>query len=796
MLVPSAVALLLWFGASAYLVFQGYYNRAVAVSVRQVSIPAVSALSSLQQERRLSIAYLSRSTSDLNALLEQRRQTDTQLTALRDAAEGALANAPDSIINGWNALSGYLDQLPSTRSAIDAKTAGPQRAYQFYNDLLDSATNLFEIQARGVPDAQATQGGLTATNVFIVSDLMSRSASVMEGAFSSGALNQANYLEYVRLIGGYHFELSESASDVQPDVKAQLDALEASDAWKQLIAAENSIVSGGPWRDGQPNTVSVSRDRWTALTGTVSDAMINLTILEADQVSARTLHTGNNQLLLATLGSLLALAVAVGAILWAVRQSRVLVDRALSVRLAKLGTDADVMVDQRLPAIMERLRHREPVDLATEFATQNYGSDEIGQVADVINRSLQVAAGAAVNEAKARAAGTAMLMGVARRPQRPLQRGLKVVEDLQSTIGDEKLLTQLFDIHHQLNQTRRFLENLVILAGGQIGRRFQNPVPLRRVLLASFAEARNYQRITLRSASDVSLVGHAVAEVIHLMAELLDNALAFSPPGTTVWVTSSQVNAGVAVEIEDAGVGMSSEAVERANKLLATAPTPDVTELRDGAQVGLHVVAELAKREGIQVTLRKSAYGGLLTIILLPERVLVSGNGGAERPETLQQHPSPSLAAPREELRRDDVQRGTPRTAPVVNRSAVGILDADAGRARRPENTGGIVNNYQPGGNAGPEKREPTAPTSPAVGTASPGAHAVARPPLPHRRPQQHLAPELRDDETTGNTGATAATRSPDEARARFSRYQQGWADGRAASHDETTTNPDQGRNA
>jgi hypothetical protein len=167
----------------------------------------------------------------------------------------------------------------------------------------------------------------------------------------------------------------------------------------------------------------------------------------------------------------------------------------------------------------------------------------------------------------------------------------------------------------------------------------------------------------------------------------------------------------------------------------------------------------------------------------------------ADRPASGNQQ-APSLAAPREDPRRDDVQRGTPRTAPAMNRSAVGILDADSGRVRRPENTGGMVSNYQPGGNAGPEKREPSAPTSPAVGTASPGAHAVTRPPLPHRRPQQHLAPELREDENTGNTGATAATRSPDEARARFARYQQGWADGRAASLDDTNPNPDQGRNA
>ena len=793
-LVPSVVALLLWFAASGYLVFQGYYNRAVANSVRQVSIPAVSALSSIQQERRLSIAYLARPSGGLTALLDQRRKTDERLTELRAAAVGALANAPDSIMTRWSTLTGYLDQLPSTRSAIDARSTTGTRAYAFYNTLLDSATDLFDTQARVVPDVTATQGGLTATDLFRASDLMSRAGSTMDGAFAAGTLNQTNHLEFVRLVGAYHFELSNTAPHLEPDIQQRYAAIEASDAWKQLVAAENSIISGGAWHGGPPLTVTVTQERWAALTSTVSEKLVDLTVGQADQVSARTLRTGNQQLLTALLGSLLALSIAVGAIVWAVRQSRVLVDRALSVRLARLGSDADDMVDQKLPAVMERLRRREPVDLGTELAAGEYGSDEIGQVADVINRSLQAAAGAAVNEAKARAAGTAMLMGVARRPQRPLQRGLKVVEDLQNQIGDEKLLTHLFDIHHQLNQTRRFLENLVILAGGQIGRRFQNPVPLRRVLLASFAEARNYQRISLRSASDVSLVGHAVAEVIHLMAELLDNALAFSPPGTTVWVTSSQVNHGVAVEIEDAGVGMTSEAVQRANVLLATAPTPDVTELRDGAQVGLHVVAELAKREGIQVSLRKSAYGGLLAIVLLPERVLVTDQPTTDidRSDT-HSHPAAAPAA----TPRDTGRPTTLAAAPIVNRSAVGVLDSDAG-ARRPDTPGGMVNSrQQPGGSAGdPPKREPTA-SPPAVGTASPGPHAVARPPLPHRRPQQHLAPELLDDDPMGENTAVQAnsSRSPEEARSRFARYQQGWADGRAAGSDETVNNAEQGRN-
>lgn len=782
MLIPGVVALLLWFGASGYLVFQGFYNRAVANSVRQVSIPAVSALSSIQQERRLSITYLSRpSSGGLTAMLDRRRQTDQQLSALRQVADGALANAPESILTRWRTLTGHLDELPNTRSAIDARSVSGQRAYTFYNALLDAATDLFDTQARVVPDVTATQGGITATDVFRAGDLMSRAGSTLDGAFTAGALNQADYLEVVRLVGAYHFALTNVAAHLEPDARRRFDDLQATDEWKQLVVAEDSIITAGPWRAGVPRTVTAGRDRWTALTAVVSDGLIGMTVEQADDVSAQALRTGNNQLLVASLGSLLALLVAVGAIVWAVRQSRVLVDRALSVRLMRLGTDADVLVDQRLPAVMERLRRREPVDLATEFAASSYGSDEIGQVAAVINRSIQAAAGAAVSEAQARAAGTAMLMGVARRPQRPLQRGLKVVEDLQSQVGDEKLLTSLFDVHHQLNQTRRFLENLVILAGGQIGRRFHNPVPLRRVLLAAFAEARNYQRITLRSASDVALVGHAVAEVIHLLAELLDNALAFSPPGTTVWVTSSHANHGVAVEIEDAGVGMTPEAVDRANALLADAPTPDVTELKDGAQVGLYVVAELAKREGLQVSLRRSAYGGLLAIVLLPERLLVSGpepkdadraGGGAE----------PVLVRAREGSR--SPAAGVALLPPPA---AVGVLEPDHGTA------GGPVSSDRPsGGPAVPGQRE-----APAVGTASPVAKSIARPPLPHRRPQQHLAAELRDEEPATPAGGAApvAPRSPEEARERFTRYQHGRTVGRAADRDETVTNAEQGRN-
>ncbi|MEE6258734.1 sensor histidine kinase [Plantactinospora sonchi] len=882
--------MVLWLIASGYLVFQGFYNREVANGVRQVSIPAVPAMASVQQERRLSVAYLAQPSNDLQGLLEQRRRTDELLSALRSAADSALANAPQSIRTRWNALTDQLDQLPNVRSTIDSRSAGGEQVYGFYNQLLDAATGLFDTQARVVPDVTAAQGGIAATETFRASDLMSRSASIIDGAYGSRTLSQQSHLEFVRLVGAYHSALENVAPHLQPDARRQYEAITASEPWTRLVTAENELVGAGTWRDGAPRGLSVNRSRWESLSRQVSDNLINLTVAQADQVSAQALRTGNNQLLTASLGSLIALSIAVAAILWAIRQSQVLVDRALSVRLAQLGRDAAVVVDERLPAIMERLRRHEKVDLDTELPNQNYGSDEIGQVADVINRSLQAAAAAAVDEAKTRAAGVAMLMGVARRPQRPLQRGLKVIEDLQNRIGDEKLLTELFDINHQLTQTRRFLENLVILAGGQIGRRFQNPVPVRRVMLAAFAEAQHYQRITLRSAPDVALLGHSVAGTIHLLAELLDNALAFSPPGTTIWVTCNEVKRGVAVEIEDAGVGMKSDALERANELLATAPTPDVTALKDGAQIGLHVVAELAKRDGIQVSLRTSAYGGLLAIVLLPERIItaIPAEGGGGRGDKGARRTGAVPAA----LAADDAGRHDPRLAatavapgiaPALNGAGQAARNPHTGEGRRPDRAGGTMNDQRPinpqatngsgvprqresaevrtvegglpvqrptgpgaagvagpppagpqpgggpwvGGGAAPGSRPPAAAAQtaapqtnrpqdagrqtiepqdagpqttppPAAGPeAGAGTPAASRPPLPHRQPQQHLVPQLRDESPagTGSPGAGPA-RSPEEARSRFTQYQRAWAAGRTADTKETATIDDQGRKA
>ncbi|GIJ44028.1 histidine kinase [Virgisporangium aliadipatigenens] len=764
--IPGLVALALWFVASGFLVSQGFYNRAVADSVRTVSIPAVPALTSVLMERRMSVALLAKPQTDPGELSAQRRLTDQKVAALREAATGALALAPDSIVSRWRKLSGELDQLPRVRGSVDDRSGTGQTVYAFYNTLLDTATDLFNTQALVVPDVTASQGGLTAVEAFRISDRMTRAATKLDGAFAAGAFGAEDYLEFVVLVGGYRTALATISPQLRPAARAGYDRLVAGDAWRELAAAESAIVTAGVWRGAVPASLTALRDRWQELTRPISEQLIAITIDQADEVSSRALRTGNRQLLAASLGSVVALSVTIAAIGWAIRRSR-----ELPLRLARLGTDAATLVDQRLPTMLEQLRRGEKLEDATiGLPLPDYGRDEIGRMAAVINRSLQAASGAAMDEAKTRVAGTAMLMGIARRPQRPVQRGLKVIESLQHQVGDENVLRSLFDLNHQLTQTRRFLENLVILAGGQIGRRFRDPVPVQRVLLAAFAESQQYQRISLRRAPDVAIAGPSVAETIHLLAELLDNAVTFSRPDTTVWVTCMEVSHGVAVEIEDAGVGMLPDALQRANGLLATAPVPDVRALKDGAQVGLYVVAELAKRSGITVTLRPSVYGGVQAIVLLPDR-LVTPIAEDAPTATVERTPVPAPA---------------PRPADGAVRPAVGIAASEA----PPELSVNAPAEPATDGTGGAARE-----TRPAEPSVSPDALENSdRPVLPRRAPQQHLVAALRDEPArTDPPPAANAERSPEAARERFSRYQRAMAAGKAAGRQENATGEEGG---
>jgi hypothetical protein len=322
-----------------------------------------------------------------------------------------------------------------------------------------------------------------------------------------------------------------------------------------------------------------------------------------------------------------------------------------------------------------------------------------------------------------------------------------VVTEMQRQVDDAKMLGHLFDVHHKLAQTRRFLENLLILSGGQVARKFRTAVPIRSVVKAAQSESRDYERVAVRQLPDVALAPQAVTDVLHLVAELIDNALQFSPPESEVTVTCNVVENGVAVEIEDRGVGMQPDALRHRNHLLAEAPTPDVTALADGSTIGLYVVAELARREGVQVTLRSSAYGGTLAIVLVPKSLVLAAGAlpdadvAVREPELV----GAAVAAP------PPVPPPVPALAaaepPVPEPADVRPVTAVAAAPHPPEYRAGATAAVRHVGVAPtpiPHQPGPPLPRR-SGGDGSRAAHSE-RPRLPKRSPQTHLAAGLRTE--------------------------------------------------
>jgi signal transduction histidine kinase len=784
-LIPSIALILLWVAAAAYLGGTAFYNQQVAKSVREVSIPAVTGLGSIEKERQLSISYLAQPTGTLQPLLAQQKISDQGMGAMKEAAGPALAHAPDSITSRMAKLTGYLDKLPNIRGRIDASAASPDEVATFYDGLLDAATDLFGTQARVVPDAAVVPGAIAAANVFHISDLMSRSSSQMSGALASGNLSRDQYLEYTRLVGSYHALLDTTASDLRPQVQAQYKALTDSESWRNLVTVENALIEKGPWSGGAATSgVPINLADWQNLTNSVSAALTQITITQADQVSAQALSDGNSQLWQLGIALAIALLVVIGSIWLARRQSAVLVDSALTTRLGKLRADAQDLVTNRLPEIVGRLRNGKPVDTEKELPELHYGeSDEIGQVAHSISTALREAVTAAAGEAQARNALNTLFRGIARRNQLPLYNLLNLLDTLEQAEQDSASLERLYRLDHEATRARRNSENLIILSGGDIGQHLPGPVRMRDVLRSAISETHEYKRVKLKgSVPDTWISSDAATGLIHLVAELLENAARFSPPSYEVLVKCLPAQAGMIIEVEDRGLGIPAARREQLNEMLSAPPDVDVMAIGDGSQLGFWVIASLVRRFGFKVALRESDYGGTLAIVRVPSRLVISDPEASSAPQSTSNgvvygsdgsvHASEpaAVAAPvavldgRRRFAADDDPPTLPRIPiPNFTRALVNPADELGGPG-----TDRPVHGHLPA--EGPRANNGAA-------TTPQQQNPRVRPPLPERSPGEHLNPRLTDETDSSDSTESA----PWDGGASLSAFQQGSEAGRRA---------------
>ncbi|WP_202235485.1 sensor histidine kinase [Actinacidiphila reveromycinica] len=302
--------------------------------------------------------------------------------------------------------------------------------------------------------------------------------------------------------------------------------------------------------------------------------------------------------------------------------------------LRQLRVSALDVADNRLPDAVRRLQdvvpsdtdepvHVEPIELQTQ--------DEVGQVARAFDRVHIEAVRLATEQARMRSNVNAIFTNLSRRSESLVLRQLQLIDDLENSEQDPSQLASLFQLDHLATRMRRNNENLLVLAGEEQGRRWNEPVSLIDLVRAATAEVEQYERVMLYELPDVAVAGHAATDVVHLVAELIENATSFSGPETQVLVGAKMLTSGdVVLDIADAGIGIRPEELDRINRRLAEPPVLDVAISR---RMGLFVVGRLAARYGIQVRLTSSGRTGLNALIRIPPTLLVPANevgaGGA-----------------------------------------------------------------------------------------------------------------------------------------------------------------------
>ncbi|TVT17417.1 sensor histidine kinase, partial [Amycolatopsis acidiphila] len=618
-LIPSVALFAVGAGAAIYLVTQGLHARDWSGEVDRGTTPGIAFAQTVQEERRLTLLKLGGDQQSAQALPAQRAKVDTALTDVRAAGDVLAKLNPGAMANASSMFDQLKQQVAAMRQRIDAGVVPVADTYSFFNQLLSVVSIGMQGVSRSAPDSGTASEEATATALFQVAESMSRSNALAASAISSGGLTAAQLQEYTYQVGAYRTQIQNLLPTLTPDEQARFQALAASPAWQQLSAMESAIGQRGTAPVGARNVpaLPLGVPDWQNAATTVSGQLLDLWRSHHKYAEQFAYDNGSKTATNSIWGGVAVLVIAIVAFLITLRLSSRFIGR-----LKRLRGETLALADERLPDIMDRLRDGESVDLAAEATPLDYGSDEIGQVAEAFNRAQHAAVAAAVTEAKTREGVNAVFLNIAHRSQIVVHRQLEILDKAEYKQEDPEQLDMLFQLDHLATRERRNAENLIILGGEQPGRRWRNPVPLVELVRGAVAETEDYARVRTARLPEVSIVGSVVADLIHLLAELVDNATSFSPPESRVEVTGNIVGKGVVVEITDQGLGMPPEELARVNETLRNPPDFSVTTLSSDSRLGMFVVAQLANRNDAAVRLVDSDYGGIRAIVLIPSSLI------------------------------------------------------------------------------------------------------------------------------------------------------------------------------
>ncbi|MEU0456034.1 ATP-binding protein, partial [Streptomyces sp. NPDC006129] len=450
---------------------------------------------------------------------------------------------------------------------------------------------------------------------------------------------------------------------------------------------------------------------------------------------------------------LLGLAAVAASLIISVR-----IGRGLVVELVSLRNSALEIARRKLPEAMRKLRAGEEIDVRAEAPPGPPAEDETAQVAEALGTVHRAALRAAVERAELASGISGVFVNLARRSQILVHRQLSLLDSMERRSDDPDELSDLFRLDHLTTRMRRHAESLIILSGAAPGRAWRMPVSLTNVVRAAVSEVEDYARVEVRQLPEAAVIGTAVADLTHLLAEIIENAAQFSPPHTRVRITGEPVGNGYAVEVEDRGLGMGQETLTEANRRIAQS---EALDLFDSDRLGLFVVSRLAARHDVKVHLRTSPYGGTTAVVLLPTALLHTGAARRSSEEAAHARQPEERAYARVP---DDHSLQDPVTAPVDRRALVAPVPAAAETTGHAETPG----------------------HAPPPGVATLRLHRPQEQPegsddLPRRVRQASLAPQLRDgrpEEPPPTPASRDDDRTPELVRDRMAAYRDGWARG------------------
>jgi signal transduction histidine kinase len=770
MILLVLVPLLALIGVYAYAV-AGQVNTAIGLTnagkITSTTITPVSdALVALDAERSAAVAYLAtRSSQALGAFRQEGAATDREYRIVDTVSGSGPVTANATQLEKAAAGTFIGDDkgtLQALRSEVADNKIGRTAAINAYSAIMADGIRVGEqsLQETYVNQSLATTAR-QEVSLYEADMLALEENDIYSGDMAARQLPAADQKEFAQLVGVRRYLIQDAVPQLDAEASGLLREEVPASLTAALTSQENAIINAPAGTAKPPVALTLWQHTVQAYAGNLGVMLRKSPAWIESQVSSSARRALTTLIVAASLGLIAVIASIVFSLLMGRRVLR---------RLDGLRQNALELAHDRLPSVMARLRDGETVDVDAEAPPAEAGTDEIDQVRRAFDTVHRAAVEAAVDEANLRHGVSDVFRNLARRSQALLHRQLGLLDSMERRAEEPEQLEDLFRIDHLTTRMRRHAEGLIVLSGDSAGRGWRQPVAFINVLRAAVAEVEDYTRVRVEVRSKAALVGPAVADVVHLLAELIENATVFSPPNTVVRVQGEPVGRGFAVEVEDRGLGIAEDRLAALNEDLASPPAFD---LANSDRLGLFIAGRLARRHDIKVSLRSSVYGGITAVVIIPTSLVTDdGQGAALAGAAGTLEPAATAALGNGNWHAGNGHAGNGHTGNghagnghTGYRHARGTLAAESIEAGQAIAS---ATELVPGSEARP------APTH-SRGGEPPGG-------LPVRVRQASLAPQLRDRDRADSAAAESTPASAEAVRNTMSAMQRGWELGRSAA--------------